>query len=49
MIVDNKLEMKEKEAFVTYLKEIFRHLPGVTEEKCTNLRLFLVMDEIRAV
>ena len=49
MIVDNKLEIKEKEAFLTYLKEMFRHLPGITEENCSNLWSFLVMDEIRAV
>jgi len=41
--------MKEKEAFVTHLKEMFRHLPGMTEENCNNLRFFFVMDEIRTV
>jgi len=47
MTADSKLEMKKKEAFVTYLKEMFRHLPGITEENCNNLRLVFVTDEIR--
>ena len=48
LVVDSKLEM-DKEAFVTYLKEIFRYLPGITEESCKKLRLFCVADEIRTV
>jgi hypothetical protein len=34
MIVGSKLETKEKEAFVTYLKEMFRYLLGITEGNC---------------
>jgi hypothetical protein len=48
-MIDNRLEMKEKETFVTYLKEMFRHLPGITEENCNHLRLLFAMDEIRTL